>query len=115
MHELGIALSIIEGAEEEIARQGGGQVIAVHLRLGPLSGVVADALLFSYRLASEGTPLEGSSLVIKTIPIRVLCEVCREERDPLSDQHLHCAICRSERCSVVSGDELELCALEFTA
>ena len=65
MHELSIALSIIEGAEEELARQGGGRVCAVYLKLGPLAGVVKEALLFSYGLASEGTALEGSSLVIE--------------------------------------------------
>ncbi len=61
MHELSIALSIVEGAEEEVERQGGGRVYAVHLRLGPLSGVVKEALLFSYELACEGTSLEGST------------------------------------------------------
>lgn len=65
MHELSIALSIIEGAEEEAQRQGGARVCAVHLKLGPLSGVVKEALLFSYELACEGTSLEGSRLVIE--------------------------------------------------
>ncbi|MGC2658972.1 MAG: hydrogenase maturation nickel metallochaperone HypA, partial [Bryobacteraceae bacterium] len=69
MHELSIALSIIEGAEEEVFRQGGGHVCAVHLRLGPLSGVVKDALMFSYDLACEGTLLEGSRLIIEEVPI----------------------------------------------
>lgn len=114
MHELGIALSILEGAAEEIERQGGGQVCAVHLRLGPLSGVVPEALMFSYQLASEGTPLEGSALVIKDVPIRVFCETCNAEREPVSNQRLHCATCHGEECRVVSGDELELAALEFT-
>ena len=64
MHELSIALSIIEGAQEEAGRQGNAHVEAVHLRLGPLSGVVREALMFSYDLACEGTPMEGSRLVI---------------------------------------------------
>jgi len=65
VHELSIALSIVEGAEEEAKRQGGARVCAVHLKLGPLSGVVKEALLFSYELACEGTALEGSTLVIQ--------------------------------------------------
>ena len=68
MHELSIALSIIEGAEDEVRRQGGGHVCAVHLKLGGLSGVVRDALLFSYELACEGTSLHGSSLIIEETP-----------------------------------------------
>ena len=60
MHELSIAMSMIEGASEEALSRGGAQVHAVHLKLGALSGVVKDALLFSYEVASNGTLLEGS-------------------------------------------------------
>ena len=35
------------------------KVSAVHLRLGALSGVVKDALLFSYEVACQDTPLAG--------------------------------------------------------
>ena len=68
MHELSIALSIVEGVEEELANHQGARVAAVHLRLGPLSGVAKEALLFSYDLACEGTRLAGSSLKIEETP-----------------------------------------------
>jgi len=113
VHELSIALSIVEGAEEELQRQGGGQVSAVFLRLGPLSGVVKEALLFSYEMACQGTPLEGSTLVIEDIPIRIRCPVCNSEGDPVSGQCLHCGRCGATNCSVVRGDELELAAMEL--
>lgn len=113
MHELSIALSIIEGAEEEVQRQGGGRVCAVHLKLGPLSGVVKEALLFSYELACEGTLLEGSTLIIKEIPIRIYCAKCGGEGDPVSLQCLQCARCGAPACRVVNGAELELAALEL--
>ena len=48
MHELSIAMSIIELAQEESERRGV-QVSAVHLKLGALSGVVKEALLGSFR------------------------------------------------------------------
>jgi hydrogenase nickel incorporation protein HypA/HybF len=113
VHELSIALSIVEGAEEEVQRQGGGRVCAVHLKLGPLSGVVREALLFSYELACEGTSLEGSSLLIEEIPIRIYCAACGAEGDPVSGQCLHCARCGTSTCRVVRGTELELAALEL--
>jgi hydrogenase nickel incorporation protein HypA/HybF len=113
VHELSIALSIVEGAEEEIQRQGGGRVCAVHLKLGPLSGVAREALLFSYEVACEGTSLEGSSLIVEEIPIRIYCSACSAEGDPVSSQLLHCAACGSSGCRVVKGAELELAALEL--
>jgi hydrogenase nickel incorporation protein HypA/HybF len=64
MHELSIALSIVEGVTEELQERGGPKLHAVHLQMGSLSGVVKDALLFAYDVACEGTPLAGSRLVI---------------------------------------------------
>ncbi len=113
MHELSIALSIIEGAEEEVLRQGGGLVYAVHLKLGPLSGVVRAALEFSYGLACEGTSLEGSNLIIEEIPIRIYCPACSSEGDPVSLHCLYCARCGMQACRLVQGAELELAALEL--
>lgn len=65
MHELSIALSIIELAEEEVERQGEVRVDAVHLKLGRLSGVAREALQSCYDLACEGTTLAGSRLIIE--------------------------------------------------
>jgi hydrogenase nickel incorporation protein HypA/HybF len=65
MHELSIALSIIELAEEEAQRHGDVRVNAVHLKLGRLAGVAKEALEFSYGLACEGTALAGSRLEIE--------------------------------------------------
>src|ERR1700691_2779292 len=64
MHELSIAMSIVDMAQEEAERRDV-KVDAIHLELGLLSGVVAEALLFSYEMACSGTRLEGSRLVIK--------------------------------------------------
>src|SRR5271154_1543412 len=72
MHELSIAMSIVEMAEEEASHRNA-RVNAVHLKLGMLSGVVKAALLSSYELACEGTELEGSPLVIEEIPVVVYC------------------------------------------
>ena len=70
MHELSLALSLVEIAREEGARLGG-QVSAVHVRLGALAGVVREALLSSYEMASADTPLAGSRLVIEDVPVVV--------------------------------------------
>jgi hydrogenase nickel incorporation protein HypA/HybF len=114
VHELSIALSIIEGVEEELARRNNAHAAAVHLRLGPLSGVVRDALLFSYEVACEGTPLEGSTLVIEESQILLYCTTCGQERPAVSLQRLSCAICDTPSADIRSGSELEVFALELT-
>jgi hydrogenase nickel incorporation protein HypA/HybF len=67
MHELSIAMGIVDGVREELAAHGESTVVAVHVRLGRFSGVDAEALLFSYDAACEGTPLEGSQLRIDVV------------------------------------------------
>jgi hydrogenase nickel incorporation protein HypA/HybF len=64
MHELSIALSLVDFGIDEAAKRGV-RVEAIHVRLGALSGVVREALDFSYHLACEGTPLESSRLVVE--------------------------------------------------
>src|SRR5215510_7584416 len=93
MHELSIAMSIIEGAAEEAARHGAVKVDAVHLKLGLLSGVAKDALLFSYELACEGTALEGSRLVIEEVPTTAYCPNCEVERALTAIQRMCCPVC----------------------
>src|SRR5499425_2087255 len=112
MHELSIALSIIEGATEEAQRHGRVKVNAVHLKLGPLSSVAKDALLFSYELACEGTILEGSRLVIEEVPATVFCPSCEIERALMSIQRMCCPVCGALTPQVAQGKEIELVALE---
>lgn len=113
MHELSIALSMIEMASEEAARRGGVQVHAIHLKLGELSGVVKDALLFSYEVACQGTPLEGSQLIIEEVPVVVRCPTCRADTALVSVQRLCCGVCGALTSEIVQGKELEVVALEI--
>ena len=106
-------MSIIQGASQEAMSQGGARVHAVHLKLGPLSGVVKDALLFSYGLACEGTLLEGSQLVIEEVPVVVYCPDCEMEKTLDSIQRFCCPSCGALTSEVVSGKQLELVAIEI--
>ena len=113
MHELSIALSIVEMAQEEAERHGKAQILAVHLRLGQLSGVAKEALLSSYDMACESTPLEGSQLVIEEIPVEVFCPKCQVARRVRSIQWFCCPKCFTPTPDVLRGKELEVVALEL--
>jgi len=114
MHELSIALSLVEAACEKAAELGAVRVEALRLRLGPLSGVVRDALLFSFELAAAGTPIEGARLEIEDLPAVVFCPRCDAERRLPSIQHFRCPVCDTLTPEVVQGRELELAALEVS-
>jgi hydrogenase nickel incorporation protein HypA/HybF len=113
MHELSIALSIIEMAEEESDRLGGRHVDAVHLRVGRLSGVVTRALVSSFELACEQTVLAGSRLVIEEVPVIVQCVTCAARRPIRSLQEMCCEVCGTPAHDIVEGRELLVTALEM--
>ena len=111
MHELSIAMSIVDTVLEE-AQQRSVQVSAVHLRLGALSGVVKDALLFSFEMACQDTPLEGSRLIVEDVPVAVFCPQCKERRTLASVQSFACPACGAPTIDILQGKELEVFALE---
>jgi hydrogenase nickel incorporation protein HypA/HybF len=113
MHELSIAMGILELTGEESEKRGGVHVDAIHLRLGPLSGVVKEALLSAWQLASEETEFEDSRLVIEEVPIAVFCSKCQAERPVQSIQQLCCVECDTPATEVVRGRELLVSALEL--
>jgi hydrogenase nickel incorporation protein HypA/HybF len=111
MHELSIALSILDLVAEEAERRQC-RVAAVHLRLGPLAGVVRSALTSSFDMAREGTPLERTELIVEEVPVVVYCPTCAAER-PLAVMHeLRCPDCGTPTPQIVRGRELEVFALE---
>ena len=113
MHELSIALDLIDAASAEIARLGPVHVIAVRLRVGPLAGVVKEALLFSFEVAATGTPLDGVRLKIDDVPVSVWCDTCDAERELLDLTRRRCPTCHSPTPQLVRGNELELLGLEI--
>ena len=102
-------------ASAEAERRGGARVQALHLKLGTLSGVVKDALLFSYEVACNGTPLEGSQLLIEDVPVVIYCSQCEAEQQLDSIQRFCCPVCGTLSSDVVKGRELEFVAMEIEA
>jgi len=112
LHELTIALGLLDEIAQEAQRQGARKVTAVHLRVGALSGVVPSALEFSWDLAAEGTIAQGSRLNIERIPLAVQCGSCAAQTEPAPGTGMRCLRCESEGTTIVRGRELELVGME---
>jgi len=114
MHELSIALSMIEQIEDEAEKHGGRIVEVVYVRIGELSGVDSQALRFAYQMASEGTSLASSRLEIEPVQLLVFCPQCNStyKTDP---QHIFCSQCLTPEQEILEGRELEVRALELAA
>jgi hydrogenase nickel incorporation protein HypA/HybF len=113
MHELSIALGIVDIAEEESGRRGSVAILAVHVKLGPLSGVVKEALSSAYELAREDSLLADAPLVIEETPLVIRCPRCEIEATVPSVYELCCPRCGTPSADIIAGRELEVTALEI--
>ena len=114
MHELSIAMSILEFAEEEAQRRGS-SLTAVHVKIGALSGVVREALISAFDVAKEVTSIEGCKLVIEEVPIVIHCVHCKQDCLIPSVQDLCCPACGRPAADFLQGRELQVVGLELAA
>jgi hydrogenase nickel incorporation protein HypA/HybF len=87
--------------------------LAVHLKLGPLAGVVKEALVPAFEMARAESELPEAALVIEAVPIRIHCPRCQAERDVVSIQEIVCAQCGTPSADVTQGRDLQVVALEL--
>jgi hydrogenase nickel incorporation protein HypA/HybF len=113
MHELSVVSSIVDSVTESLAAYPGARVKEVRLRVGALSAVIEDSLQFCYGIVIEGTPLEGSKLVIQTVPVVGHCEKCKSDVVIASLQSFRCPRCGESVSDLKHGRELELESIEI--
>jgi len=113
MHEMGIALQIIEIATDSIpADLNDARVARVNLKVGRLAAVVPDSLRFCFEVASKETALEGAELVIQEIPVLARCRDCQAEWT-ITEPAFSCKTCGSGALDILSGRELDIESIEI--
>ncbi len=112
MHEMGIAIRVLEIVEESLPGAAEIQVERINLTVGKLTAVVPDSLKMCWEVASEGTPVEGAELVFTEIPVKLTCRACGEDSE-IEDLPFICAACDSPDTAVVSGRELFVESVEI--
>ena len=113
MHELSIVASIVDTVTESLSAYPGARVKEVRLRVGALASVIEDSLQFCYGIATEGTKLEGSTLVVQVLPVMGRCEACAADVEIESLQSFRCSRCGGPISDVKQGRELEIESIEI--
>jgi hydrogenase nickel incorporation protein HypA/HybF len=112
MHEMGIALQIIEIATESIPADAGDvRVEKINLKIGKLSAVVPDSLKFCFNVAIKDTPLDGAELVIQELPVMARCKECGTQ-STINSASFTCENCTSGALEFLSGRELDIESIE---
>lgn len=104
MHEMSVALSIVEAVDAKARREGAGSISEIALVVGRLAGIEPDALRFCFSAAAKGTLAEKAVLIIEEREGRGVCSACRASF-PVSFHVAECPTCRSLAVRVISGEE----------
>jgi len=113
VHELSIVSSIVDSVTETMTAYPNARVKEVRLRVGSLASVVEDSLQFCWGIATDDTPLQGSKLVVKILPIMMHCDKCAQDVEIASLQSFRCPRCDEPVSDLRQGRELEIESLEI--
>jgi hydrogenase nickel incorporation protein HypA/HybF len=105
MHELSIATNILEIVRQSVPAEDHNNVQSVKIKLGDVSGVIADSLEFSFEAITDNSPFENTKLDIRRIPFLIQCSECMEITTNEYGVRI-CSACNSTDTELVSGDEL---------
>jgi hydrogenase nickel incorporation protein HypA/HybF len=112
MHETSVVQNLIELITEQLSVECPCRVTAVHVTVGPLSGVAVEALRFAFDAGAPGTVVAGARLEVVTPPVTLWCRTCLATREIGDGARLVCPVCRRATPDVTGGRELELARLE---
>ena len=112
MHEMGIALQIVEIASASLPPDlGAARVAAVNLKIGKLAAVVPESLRFCFDVAVQDTPLAAAKLVIDEVPVTARCKDC-DAHWTIDEAVFICQTCQSGSLEILSGRELDIESIE---
>ncbi|MCF6237510.1 MAG: hydrogenase maturation nickel metallochaperone HypA [Candidatus Marinimicrobia bacterium] len=110
MHEMSIAMSIVDIACKEAQKDGAKSISVIELDVGKLAGVMVDSLMFCYESVCKGTPAENSKLLVNEVTGMGECLKCHFEFEIDSFMAL-CPQCESYEVKIKQGRELKLKAV----
>ena len=110
MHELSVALSMVDLAEKEVQRAEASEVTEIELEIGRFSGVEMDAFDFAWPMAVKDTVLAHAKRRVIRIEGRSHCPECDSH---FESQHFFdpCPECGNPFCVVEAGKELKIKSL----
>ncbi len=107
MHELSIAMNILEIVQDYTAKEGAQRVLELDLDIGTLSGIEIPALDFALNTLKPGSILEQSAIIIHEIEGNLKCKDCQiiYRANKIYEP---CPNCMGFHSEIQSGKELQV-------
>jgi hydrogenase nickel incorporation protein HypA/HybF len=114
MHELAVTKSILKQALDHAARNGGGEIVSIHLAIGEMRNLEEEWLQRYFEHISKGTVATKAVIKVRKIPVVFLCKDCGREfmANLKEDKKILCQHCAGFEYDLVTGRELIIEQLE---
>ena len=107
MHEMSIALSIIDVAAEQAKMENASAITEIEIDIGTMSGIEITALNFAMEIAVIDSVLEKTKVKINQVKARSECIECGHIFDTESFVN-PCPKCNELNTRFISGKELQV-------
>jgi hydrogenase nickel incorporation protein HypA/HybF len=111
MHEMSLAESVLEIAEQAAREKGFRHVRAIRLEIGALAAVDPEAMRFCFAAVIRNSLAEGARLELAVVPGRARCLQCAKEVAVQAVYDL-CPECGSHRLEVTGGRQMRVTEME---
>ena len=110
MHEMSLAINIVELVSEKAQAAGAQKITVIELEVGRLSGLMVEALTFCFEAAARNTPAEGARLLIRELDGRGSCLACGHSF-AVESLLAQCPQCGGYAVETLQGKELRVVSL----
>ena len=105
MHEMSIAINIIELCKKELQKANAKRIEKLNLVVGKLSGIVVESLQFALEASKGNSPLSTAEIIVEEVPATMKCLNCSAEFEA-DDHYIACPTCGDFRHEIMGGKEL---------
>lgn len=110
MHEMSIAIALVEQLEALASEHGIDRIESATVRAGILRQIVPEALDAAFAVAAQGTRADGAQLTVEVAPAVALCRCCARRFRPQLDCFL-CPACGQADVELLEGNHIVLASV----
>jgi hydrogenase nickel incorporation protein HypA/HybF len=107
MHELSLALDVLDIVMKEADKNNVTVIHEIHLDVGELSGVETDVLKTALEITGKSSLIGNAKISVNKIPGKGMCKLCNMEFGMGSFMDV-CPICHSSPSEISGGKEFRL-------
>jgi len=110
MHELSLAMEVIELAEKEAEKNRVSVILEMEIEVGDLSGVEAETFRSALEMIVRDTILENTQINVVRTPALGYCSNCNNEYE-MRERLAACPLCRAYPSAIRGGQDFRLVSI----